>query len=344
MGPATVYLFVMNNIIRSLILLLPLTVGACATMDNAVRHIQGEFHDAQGQYYLNKGDFASGRAAFAPRVAENPEDPELNYFMARFELGGDKPEAALPYIQKAVKLAPDNADYRFWEGVTWWTLMKPDKERSAYEKSLSIDPNHLSANLYLAHNMLDRGRNAEALKLYDKVLALNPDEPQAMFNRAVVLERLKRTGEMKLAMHRYLESYPDAPLARQGVRMLNKAGDFTWRNHPMGQRNVALRAVDFKPGTAELTEEAKASLNRVRDILSENTGLNLNVIAYVKGDESLARHRALAVQEHVSRKTFGVGCDRLTPRWFGQPETVKSDGRTQVLAESVNIFTKIQNP
>ena len=222
--------------------------------------------------------------------------------------------------------------------------MKPDKEKAAYDKALSIDPNHLSANLYLAHNMLDRGKNAEALKLYDKVLALNPEESQAMFNRAVVLERLKRTSEMKLAMHRYLEGYPDAPLARQGVRMLNKAGDFSWRNHPMGQRNVALRAVDFKPGTAELTEEAKASLNRVGDILSDNPGLNLNVIAYVKGDESLARDRALAVQAHVSRRTFGVGSDRLTPRWFGKPETVKSDGRTHVLAESVNIFTKIQNP
>ncbi|KAF5046771.1 Tetratricopeptide repeat protein [anaerobic digester metagenome] len=264
--------------------------------------------------------------------------------MARFELGSDKPEAALPYIQKAVKLAPANADYRFWEGVTWWALMKPDKEKAAYEKALSIDPNHLSANLYLAHNMLDRGKNSEALKLYDKVLALNPEESQAMFNKAVVLERLKRPKEMKLAMHRYLESYPDAPLARQGVRMLNKADDFTWRNHPMGQRNVALRAVDFKPGTADLTEEAKDSLNRVGDILSENPGLNLNVIAYVKGNESLARDRAVAVQQHVSRRTFGVGNDRLAPRWFGKPETVKSDGRTHVLAESVNIFTKIQNP
>lgn len=335
----------MKHIIRILaILLLPLTFGGCATMDKVASTLQGEYHQAQGQYYLNRNDFASGRDTFAPRVAENPDDPELNYFMARFELGSDKPEAALPYIQKAVKLAPANADYRFWEGVTWWALMKPDKEKAAYEKALSIDPNHLSANLYLAHNMLDRGRNAEALKLYDKVLALNPEESQAMYNKAVVLERLKRTSEMKLAMHRYLESYPDAPLARQGVRMLNKAGDFSWRNHPMGQRNVALRAVDFKPGTAELTEEAKASLNRVRDILSENTGLNLNVIAYVKGNESLARDRALVVQEYVTRRTFGVGSDRLTPRWFGKTETVKSDGRNHVLAESVNIFTKIQNP
>ena len=80
------------------ILLLPLTFGGCAAMGKAASTIQGEYHEVQGQYYLNRNDFDAGRAAFAPRVAENPDDPELNYFMARFELGSDKPEAALPYI------------------------------------------------------------------------------------------------------------------------------------------------------------------------------------------------------------------------------------------------------
>lgn len=332
----------MKNTIRTLILMLPLTIGACATVDTAVRHIQGEYHGAQGQYYLNKGDYAAGRAAFAPRVAENPDDPELNYFMARFELGGDKPEAALPFIQKAVKLAPDNADYRFWEGVTWWALMKPDKEKAAYDKALSIDPNHLSANLYLAHNMLDRGKNAEALKLYDKVLALNPGEPQAMFNRAVALERLKRDREMKLAMHRYLENYPDAPLARQGVRMLNKAGDFTWRNHVIGLRTIPLKAVEFRPGTATLTENGEASLNSIGKMLNDKADLNVHVVAYVKGDTALAKARALAVREHIKREFPKVAPSRLAPSWFDKPENVKTDGGTHSLSQSVNIFTKVQ--
>lgn len=333
----------MKNIIRTIIiLLLPLTIGACATMDAAVRKVQGEYHAVQGQYYLNRGDFAAGRAAFAPRVAQWPDDPELNYFMARFELGGDKPEAALPFIQKAVKLAPANADYRFWEGVTWWALMKPDKERAAYEKALSIDPDHLSANLYLAHNMLDRGRNAEALKLYDKALSLNPDEPQAMFNRAVALERLKRDREMKLAMHRYLENYPDAPLARQGVRMLNEAGDFSWRNHVIGLRTIPLKAVEFRPGTATLTENGEASLRRIGEMLNDKADLNVHVVVYVKGDTALARDRALAVREYVRRQYPKVAPARLAPSWFDKPESIKTDTGTHSLAQSVNIFTKVQ--
>lgn len=333
----------MKHIIRILaILLLPLTFGGCATMDKAARTLQGEYHQLQGQYYLNRNDFASGRATFAPRVVENPDDPKLNYFMARFELGADKPEAALPYIQKAVKLAPANADYHFWEGVTWWALMKPDKERAAYEKALSIDPNHLSANLYLAHNMLDRRRNAEALKLYEKTLALNPDEPQAMYNRAVALERLKRDREMKLAMHRYLESYPDAPLARQGVRMLNKAGDFTWRNHVIGLRTIPLKAVEFRPGTATLTENGEASLNSIGKMLNDKTDLNVHVVVYVKGDTALARERALAVREYVHREYPKVAPARLAPSWFDKPESIKTDGGTHSLAQSVNIFTKVQ--
>jgi len=333
----------MKNITKILTLvLLAATIQGCATMDMATRKIQGEYYQVQGQYYLNRGDFAAGRAAFAPRLVQFPDDPELNYFMARFELGADKPEAALPHIQKAVKLSPANADYRFWEGVTFWALMKPDRERTAYEKALAIDPDHLSANLYLAHNMLDRGRNAEALKLYDKTLSLNPREPQAMFNRAVALERMKRDREMKLSMHRYLETYPDAPLARQGVRILNKAGDFTWRNHLIGLRTIPLRAVDFQPGSATLTESAQASLKGIGEILSEKADLSVHVVAYVKGDKILARKRALAVRNFVSREYPEVAPERLAPSWFDKPESIKTDGRTHNLAQSVNIFTKVQ--
>lgn len=333
----------MKNILRAIIiLLLPLAIGACATMDAAVRNIQGEYHAVQGQYYLNRGDFAAGRAAFAPRVAEKPDDPELNYFMARFELGADKPEAALPLIQKAARLAPANADYRFWEGVVWWALTKPDEEKAAYEKALSIDPNHAPANLYLAHNMLDRGSNAEALKLYDKTLSLNPDEPQAMFNRAVALKRLGRDREMKLAMHRYLESYPDAPLALQGVRMLNEAGDFSWRNHIIGLRTIPLKAVEFRPGTSTLAKDGEASLKSVGALLNDKTDLNVHVVVYVKGDKALARDRALAVREYIHQRFPKVAPARLAPSWFDKPENIKTDGGSHGLDQSVNIFTKVQ--
>lgn len=326
----------MKNItpLLALVLLAASLVG-CASMDRAARNIQGE-------YYLNRADFAAGRAAFAPRLAEYPSDPELNYYMARFELGTDNPEAALPLIQKAVKLAPAKADYHFWEGVTHWALMKPDRERAAYEKALAIDPDHLSANLYLAHNMLDRGQNAEALRLYDRVLSLNPHEPQAMFNKAAALERLTRFTEMMSAMHRFLDNYPDAPLARQGVHMLNKAGDFSWRNHVIGLRTIPLRAVEFKPDTATLTKNAEASLKRIGEILSEKTDLGVHIVAYVKDDPALARERALAVRNFVNREYPEVILGRLAPSWFDKPERIKTDGATHSLPQSVNIFTKIQ--
>lgn len=333
----------MKNIITILtIALLTAALQGCATMGTAVQKIQGGYYQIQGEYYLGRGDFIAGSNTFAPRLIQFPDDPELNYFMARFKLGADNPEAALPYIQKAVKMSPANADYRFWEGVTFWALMKPDRERDAYEKALAIAPDHISANLYLAHNMLDRGNNAEALSLYDKTLSLTPLEPQAMFNKAVTLERMKREKEMMLAMHSYLDIYPDAPLTRQGVRMLNKAGDFTWRNHVIGARTIPLRALDFQPGSATLTESAEASLKSIGEILSEKTELSVHVVAYVKGDKTLARQRALAVRNFVSREYPKITPERLAPSWFDKPENVKTDGRTHNLAQSVNIFTKVQ--
>ena len=332
----------MSSLIQKLLLVaLILSSAGCATVGST---IGSAVQRMEGQYYLNKADYAGGRAAFAERLAANPDDHEANYYMARFELGDDKPKEALPFIQKAVKLAPGNAEYRFWEGVTWWGLMKPDKEKAAYEKALALDPDHVSANLYLAHNLLDRGQNAAALERYERTLRLSPEEPQAMFNKAVALERLGRTAEMTRAMQAYLRAYPDASLARQGVRMLNKAGDFTWRNHPIGPQTVALRAVEFEPGSARLTRESEDSLDRVGAMLADDPDLGLHVVAYVKGDAELARVRALAVRDYVSGRSWKVSPDRLTPRWIGKPETIKSEGRTKMLAESVNIFTRIERP
>lgn len=307
----------------------------CAIVGTKVQRLQGD-------YYLDRADYDGGRTAFASRLAENPDDPGLNYYMARFELGADNPEAARPHIEKAVHLAPDNADYRFWEGVTWWALRQPDKEKSAYEKALALDPNHLSANLYLGHNMLDRGKNAAAVERYDRVLLLDPDEPQALFNRAVALDRLGRKQDMRLAVRQYLDRHPEGPLARQGTQMLNEAGDFSWRNHLIGLRSVPLKAVEFTTGTANLTEGAQGSLSLLGSILAAKPDLNLHVVAYVKGNKALAKQRALAVKEYVIRTSPKVAPTQLTPSWFGEAETIKIDGKPYTRTESVNIFTKVK--
>jgi tetratricopeptide (TPR) repeat protein len=325
----------MKEILPFLIMLLLVSVAGCSKVGTTLDGMQG-------QYYLDRADHAGGRAAFASRLAEKPDDPVLNYYMARFELGADNPDAALPRIQKAVALSPGTVEYHFWEGVTWWALMQPDKESAAYKRALVLDPNHLSANLYLGHNMLDRGNNDAALAHYNKVLSLNPHESQAMFNKSVALERLKRTAEMKKSLLGYLERYPDTSLACQGVRMLNKSGDFSWRNHVIGLRTVPLQAVAFRTGTAILTDGAASSLQRIGAIMSAKPSLELHVVVYVGGNAKLARERALAVRTHVHRVFPDVASKRLVPSWFGQSEMIKTDGGAYARNESVNIFTKIQ--
>ena len=104
----------------------------------------------------------------------------------------------------------------------------------------------------------------EVITLYDKVLARAPYEPQAMFNKAVALERLGRTREMRASLLAYMELYPDGAQARQGTQMLNGAGDYTWRNHVVGLRTVTLHSIDFSKGGSTLTEDACASLDVIR--------------------------------------------------------------------------------
>jgi outer membrane protein OmpA-like peptidoglycan-associated protein len=122
---------------------------------------------------------------------------------------------------------------------------------------------------------------------------------------------------------------------------LNKSGDFSWRNHVIGLRTVALQAVEFRAGTATLTDGAASSLKRIGAILFAKPSLELHVVAYVKGNAALARERALAVRAYVNRVFPDVAAKRLVPSWFGQPEMIKADGGTSIRTESVNIFTKV---
>lgn len=315
---------------QSIILLLTLLIAACSTVGAKL----------EGQYYLNKADYEGGKKAFAARLADNSDDASANYYMGRFELGAGRPEAAKPYIHKAVSLEPQNADYHFWEGVTWWSLQQPDKEKAAYEKTLALNPEHQEAMLYLGHNMLDRGRNTEAIALYDRVLAKDPKEQNALFNKAVALERLGRTPEMTSLLHHYLELYPDGALARKGTEMLNRSGDFSWRNHILGLRTLALPAVNFQDD--RLTTEARSALDTVGGILAAKPGLNLHVVAYVKKNKDLAKRRAMAARTYIIDKYPAVTPERLTLSWFGEAEVLKIDGKSHQLPESIAIFTNVK--
>ena len=291
-----------------------------------------------GSYYLEKKEYAEGIEFQRQWLAEHPDDAGAYYYLGRYYLAMEKPDQALPYIKRAVELDPEDADYLFWLGVNHWALMEYDQERAAYQRAVAADPDHISAHLYLGHGYVDDKDWTRALAQYDTVLRLDPYNPEALYNRALALNGLGKTDDEEAALKRFLEDYPDGSLAMRAAARLNQLGDFTYRNHIIGARNVTLRGMTFKKWSGELDLDSKESLHVIEAMLHENKTLVLHVVAYKKGDLAGARKMALAVRDYILEGRR-VAPGQLPTSWFDTAEEVEEGGERYSLDRSVQFVT-----
>lgn len=296
----------------------------------------------QGQSYLEERKYDEGVRAARATLSQEPDNYRAHYYMGRYYLALGRYDEALASFRKAADLFPYDADYQFWQGIAHWGLEQPEQEREAYLRAVELNARHVSALVYLGHNLFDQGEYRQALEQYDQALRWDRYEPGALFNRAVALRELNRRDEYIEAMETYLDYYPDGAQSRKGVEMLNADGVFSYRLHTIGRRTVTLHAIDFEPGTTTLSREARPSLDFVAAILEENPDLGLHVVAYVDGDKQLARERARRIRTYMTRKNPDIADHRLPLSWFGQPETVATGSGEQRVAHSVEFITRVE--
>ena len=259
--------------------------------------------------------------------------------MGRGLLALNQADKALGYLKKTTQLVPNNPDYRFWLGVGYWANMEFEKERQSYLTALKLDPDHVTANLYLGHNYMDRNQWKEALSQYDRVLAINPVVPDALYNRALVLRQLSKKADEKMAWKSYLSYYRFGKWALRAVDHLNGYGDFSYRKYLLGSRRVVVPAIHFEPIDSTLKKESAPALELIGDILIKNKGLSLHLIAYVKNNPKIAKARAKVIKKYILETFPQIDPSRITVSWFGVPEKIASENRTFALDESINIIT-----
>jgi tetratricopeptide (TPR) repeat protein len=294
--------------------------------------------DAIGLFKEEK--YGQAVAVFAEELKKQPDNPKVNFFMGRSFLALSQAGKAMAYLKKAAQMVPSEPDYQFWLGVGYWANMEFEKERQSYLKALQLAPNHLRANLYLGHSHLDRNQWNRALNQYDRVLAINPDVPDALYYRALVLRRLGKSVDEKTAWRSYLNRYRFGKWALHAAEQLNAYGDFSYRIYLFGSRRIVVPAINFESDGPILKPESLNALERIGEFLTKNRALSLHVIAYVKNNPDLAMSHAKSIKNKIMEMFPEIEPSRLSLSWFGVPEEINSKNKTYVLNESVNIFTK----
>lgn len=304
---------------------------ASCTVKNAFR----------GEYYLGRKDYKGGILALEKDLAAAPDSHQLHYYLGRFYLADMKYGKGLSHMLNAVKLAPQKADYHFWLGVAYSAHKNKEKEKQSYEAALKKDARHLKARLYLAHVLLDQKNYKKALINYEHVLKWAPNEPAALYNRALILERTGRKKEARDAWKAYLAEYLHSGMAPFAVTHLNDAGNFDYRNHLIGVRTIALNDIRFDDVSLDLTKQSKSSLSFLGKILSEAGNVSIHIIAYQKNNPELAEKKAKTVKKYLLMMFSGVDSQRLKVSWFGTSEKIKIKKQVYRRDESIRFITAI---
>ncbi len=268
-------------------------------------------------------------------------DAKANYQIARGFLAAGQGDRALPYLQLAAKQDPGAAEITHWQGVAFWMQGDTERERQSYIEAIQRNPEYLPSLLNLGHHYLERGDFRQALQQYDKVLAHDPTEPKALYNRALTLGKLGESAAEKQALADYLTHYRTGKWAFRALEHLQDSGDFTFRAYRVGVTLVILdtRAL-LGDGQAARRREAKMLTQAVSDLPESE----LHLVVYHQGDQETARRSALALQHQLLHLLGDEGPVALRVSWFDVPEKViDGKGQEHELANSLLLFTNPLN-
>jgi tetratricopeptide (TPR) repeat protein len=278
-----------------------------------------------------------GINALVPIPASFSDNALANYYVGRGLLAGNQLQPALKFLHKAVEQEPGRPEFSHWQGVAYWASGKPELEKESYSRALKDQPDYLPSLLNLGHNYLESGNYTAALENYQRALQIDPNTPDALYNSALVYQKLNDNKREIQAFERYLRSYRTGKWAERAVEHLQQHGDYNFRSYMIGKQRIVLRMSDLlqpnSPAQAQEIEELARSF-------SQTNGQALNLVIYHQNDIEEAKKIALNLQHQLMRQ---LGPGRKYPvrvSWFDAAETVPLTNETKgQLASSLLIFT-----
>jgi tetratricopeptide (TPR) repeat protein len=140
-----------------------------------------------------------------------PKNARKSFENAWKEFFGGRPNygKVIGDLEEAVKIHPDYAEAWTLLGKTRLVLDQEVRAREAFERALAADPKNIGAYLPLALIQLKHGRDAEAARLADQVLQVDPHFAEAHLYRAVAYYNLGKADVAKRSLRFVLESAQD---------------------------------------------------------------------------------------------------------------------------------------
>jgi len=120
----------------------------------------------------------------------------------------DKKEAG-KYLQKAVKIDPDNSDSYFLLALHYLQIGDKEKAKELLEKSIKIQPNDEDAYFFLGELLKEDENLESALALYSELLTLDPKNFVTLLTLASIEEKMLNYVKAEQYFKQLLKYYPN---------------------------------------------------------------------------------------------------------------------------------------
>ena len=251
-------------------------------------------------------------------VRLNPNDPSLQYNLAKAlqDAGADKD--SLPHHKKAIGLSPNNHEAWLNYGKSLARLKFDDEALAAFTKALRLRPDYAEALLNIGATLKELKRYDEALSYADQALGFNPNLTEALSNKGVAYKALKRYDEALASYEKAISLNPDSPDA--------------WTNRGVSYQE--LKRYD----EALASYEKAISLNPDSPDAWTNRGVSYQELK--RYDEALASYeKAISLNPDFDYLLGNyIHTKLLVGNWS------RLDSETRLLAEKVHSSKKITSP
>ncbi|MEO1625281.1 MAG: tetratricopeptide repeat protein [Bacteroidota bacterium] len=167
------------------------------------------FFKTQIHYYFTRKDFAAVRQLAKTEEISSLTDGWTLYRIGEAFATSSSHDLALPYLQKAVQDMPYHLEFQEKLGNSYVGLQQLDKAEETYRFVLSENAKRKAALCNLGYVRALKRQFQEAMELYDKAIALDPDYVQALLNKAAMLQFLNRQAEARKLAKRILRIEPE---------------------------------------------------------------------------------------------------------------------------------------
>jgi tetratricopeptide (TPR) repeat protein len=155
----------------------------------------------------------------------NPRDPEPYLFMGRIEVAAPSPLACVKNkLARFEREQPDNSLANFFYAMAIWKDSGPALDdatqrqvQSLLTKAVQIDPKCSDGYLQLGNLSSSTHDYRQAINLYSKAIATNPDLSEAHYRLGVAYDRVgeKQKADREFQLHEQIEKEQKAAVEKQ---------------------------------------------------------------------------------------------------------------------------------